>query len=809
MGSSNENSPAMGSGAEKKRIRVTKACEHCKRRKVKCDGTYPCKICVSHNLQCNYDYTTGKPRGKYKKKTNKIEKIIANGIMNQPQGGTNINGVYVEDQTAKLLLQLGSHLNNTTVTSIKDQSEMEYNDTSNPDSKISTPSSDIKRTTSTVNHVVTRTSNTPFTESKSSRSPWFCYSYEKYRFHTRYQNILPFLFGKSSISNLSDFIIKSNNLDIPRVQNYGWNMSGGHYLKLRTLNNHDLQNDTILNFDNILHMSVVKKLLNYYFDNVNKPLSIIHEKMFWQQFNNGFLQQRKTQNIKSTKLFVSILYLILTIAIRFHDGESKSPIDFTPEERDFLTQNTRRLENYLFSYAYTVLTKLTFEWESFELIQSWLLIAFYLRTSHRQIATWNALSKAIAMCKGMSLELGMLPTKHMPGDVMKSWHCFWLCFIMDKLISFQIGRRYQLELPSDTMVNPKIYYSNEMENDRIGWFQEETIQMYELSLFITRYQRSNGQELNIEQSNLFRVDLKQWLSKQLQGNLYNLITNSADFKPWQIQPFLTYLDIRLTFETKSVFCLLNPPENYNKSNTSEFSIDYDSLITTSELALTIFESLNKTESYFVPWWLNLSVLFTVSVTNLVMIHSGIRNPSSKTNLDRCMALWNILESTSTKNPPSMLAQCIWCLKMLNYISCLRLVNTATILNEVIGINLGDNSPNKNNFHQFSKDGEDQADEETVNDSTQVPVPNTTPVQTRLPQLQETTASNPNSQPHLLNLLAAVPDVNMSFPNVRDATPSTGTNSNPALLNGTVNSTPSDFIEDDLFANLQWFDQTFI
>lgn len=801
MSSSNENSPAMSNGADKKRIRVTKACEHCKRRKVKCDGTYPCKICLSHNLQCNYDYTTGKPRGKYKKKTNKIEKFITNG--------TNINGVYVEDQTAKLLLQLSSHLNSSTPTCIKEQDGMEYNNTSNNINKLSTPISDIARITSTVNLIGTNTSDSQNTGPKSSRSPWFCYSDEKYRFHTRYQNILPFLFGKSSISNLSDFIIKSNNLEIPRIQNYGWNMSGGHYLKLRTLNNQDLQTDTILNFDNLLHISVVQKLLHYYFENVNKPFSIIHEKMFWQQFNNGFLQQRKTQNIKSTKLFVSILYLILTIAIRFHDGESQSPIDFTPEERNFLTQNTKGLENYLFSYAYTVVTKLTFEWESFELIQSWLLIAFYLRTSHRQIATWNALSKAIAMCKGMSLELGMLPRKHMPGDVTKSWHCFWLCFIMDKIISFQVGRRHQLELPSDAVVNPRIYYSDQLESDKTDWFQEGTLQMYELSLFIATYQRPNGQELTIEQSNLFRTDLKQWLAKQLQGNLYNLMTNSTDFKPWQIQPFLAYLDIRLTFEAKSVLSLLNPPENPNGGKGIEFSIDYDSLIRTSELALSILETLNKSERYFVPWWLNLSILFTVSVTNLVMIHSGIRNPNSKANLDRCMTLWNTLESTPTKNPPNMLAQCVWCLKMLNYISCLRLVNTATILNEVIGINLGDNSPNKNNFHQFSKEGEDQADEETVNDPTQVPVPNGTPIPSRLPQVQETIIPNPSSQPHLLSLLSTVPDVNMSFPKAHEPVPSAGSNPNPALLNGTVNSTPSDFIDDDLFANLQWFDQTFI
>jgi len=706
------------------------------------------------------------------------------------------NSVYLEDQTAKLLLQLGSKLDSNN-----------SNEQDNDDGIASTTTRNMSASISNTIALDEDDNNEDYDESSrrtENVSPWFCYSYEKYRFHTRYQNILPFVFGNSAISDLPHDVIISNNLEVPRVQNYGWNLSGGHYLKLKSMNAQDLQIE-ILNFDNPIHVSIVKKLLTYYFNSINKPLSIIHEKMFWQQFNNGFLQQRKT-NTKSTKLFLSILYLLLTIALRFHDGETvtTSRIDFTMDEWTYLTSNARKLESRLFSYSYTVVTKLTFEWESFELMQSWLLMAFYLRSSHRQIAAWNALSKAITMCKGMSLELNRLPTKHKPGDVTKSWHCFWLCFIMDKMISFQVGRRYQLDLPVESMVNPQEYYKDGNEE----WFHDETIQMYQLSLLIVQYQKPYSRELTVSECNEFRSNLKQWLATQLKGNLYNLMT--SNFTAWQIQPLMTYLDIALTFECKSVLSLLNPP-NDKLSSPLEFNVDFDSLLSTSELALSILEKLNRGNLYFVPWWLNLSLLFTISITNLVLTHSGIRRQTPKNNLERCMSLWNNLESARPRNPPSMLAQCIWCLKMLNYISCLRLVNTAQILRNTIGVDLKDNTPNKNNFHQFSKAGEEGADEEANETNQQQsprPPPSSSLAQELAPLHQRTVPGivgqvRTNGNPNLLNILA--PMNNMSYPNVSDITPT----ATSGMLNGTVNSTPSDLLEDDLFANLQWFDQTFV
>jgi hypothetical protein len=41
---------------EKKNLRtvVAQACDYCRKRKVKCDGEYPCAVCKSRNLDCTY-----------------------------------------------------------------------------------------------------------------------------------------------------------------------------------------------------------------------------------------------------------------------------------------------------------------------------------------------------------------------------------------------------------------------------------------------------------------------------------------------------------------------------------------------------------------------------------------------------------------------------------------------------------------------------------------------------------------------------------------------------------------------------------
>ena len=712
-------------------------------------------------------------------------------------------------------------------------------------------------------------------------SPWFTFSRDKYRFHRRYQNILPYYLGSSILSELPPEVIKMNNLEIPRVQNYGWNMAGGHYLRLTARITRDMAHGlgTIINFDNPVHLSIINKLLKYYFDTVNKPFSIIHESMFWQQFNNGFLQQGKTNN-KSTKLFSSILYLMAITALRFKDGETRTnwrnPEDtfFTPEERLFLLNHEKILEENLFNYAYFVVSKLTFEWESFELIQSWLLICFYLRTCYRQIACWNALSKAVTMCRGMGLNLNQLPEGVSKNDEIKAWHCYWLVFMMDKLISFQIGRQYQLGLPLPNMMTPSEAYATfggrkgecngnnpgmdvnlssnvsrsssnattattttttgrkarkttpvashevplESESLPYNWFSPETIQMFELSLFVMEYQKEKTEEFTDTESVVFRTKLSTWQSNYLRENP-QLFSTWTD--PYQLQPILTYLDIHLTFEIKSLFALMNPPEKINKVTSLSFNIDIGTLASVANLSVNLFQSIFQKQFFFVPWWLNLSQLFSVSLIYVSMMNAGLKISTVQGYLTQCMQMWDIAVSAKVHNPPSMAAQCLWCIKMLNRSICLRMLHSVAVLKEIVGADYGDNSLNKNKFEQFRKVGEEADDQNLDEDETQdrdQSALNLAVNQPRRPQSMPIIGvGNPQTgsidlserqsrhQTHSLNASSS-----LIMDHMPETTPDAqiGVASVPLPINGTSNSTPSDIFDDDLFNNLQWFDQPF-
>ncbi|KAL7818539.1 fungal-specific transcription factor domain-containing protein [Trichoderma gracile] len=47
---------------ESKRMRVTRACDRCKKRKIRCTGLQPCRLCIEANARCTYDaaYTRGR-----------------------------------------------------------------------------------------------------------------------------------------------------------------------------------------------------------------------------------------------------------------------------------------------------------------------------------------------------------------------------------------------------------------------------------------------------------------------------------------------------------------------------------------------------------------------------------------------------------------------------------------------------------------------------------------------------------------------------------------------------------------------------
>ncbi|CAI4978418.1 ATV_HP_G0123130.mRNA.1.CDS.1 [Saccharomyces cerevisiae] len=789
----------------KGRLRVQKACELCKKRKVKCDGNNPCLNCSKHQKECRYDFKATNRKRRRRQVASAVRDVSktyaetsesfprdllskSNIIINAPSdgvsssasnspnpnshyhhisstlpfmsgrpnhtfhSGSNLNGEnnnnsFPEDHMAKLLLQLSSKLGNTTKESsirttrtnasdvnanptvVNMKNSQEDCDTNHRsaicDSAEALHNNNINsKENKIINSQITNIVNDHF------ESPWQTFSLDKYRFHRRYQNILPYYLGVSILKDLSPQTIEYAKLKRPRVQNYGWNLSGGHYLKykgdFRSQEKNIRHESKFFDFDDPIHLSLINKLLRYYFDEINPVFSIIHEATFWQQYNNKFLRQGK-QNNSSANLFTSMLYLILSTTLRFREGHldgqkgqgtySNTSLNITFEEKSILIKKPSIEEN-LFKYAYLIINTLTFEWESFELIQSWLLITFYFRTCYRQTACWNALSQAVNMCNGMSLYLNKFPEIHSTYDESKAWHCFWCCFIMDKLI---IGS---------------------------------------------------------------------------QTNAYD--DNYRYF--YQVQPFMTYLDIRLTFEVRQLFCLIAPSSTANNKSL-EYVVDTELLISHCQMAIENLAEITRSNLFFVPWWLNLSQLFTVNLICIIYLHAGIAVTQNKAIMQSCQEIWRILECSKPKNRPSMLPECLWCLKMLNHMFCIRLRDSALQLEATLGTDHGDDTPNRNKFEQFKKVGDNDADvevdagerEENADERQENPHNNSK----RVPL-----ATRSHNTTNFDGSIAISPESA-----VANLGTDTGLSSDVLDTVSKIGNSPNVF-DDDLFSNLLWFDQNF-
>ncbi|CCD23188.1 Stb4p NDAI_0B01540 [Naumovozyma dairenensis CBS 421] len=786
----------------RQRLRVQRACAICKKRKVKCDGMKPCSNCIKRSKDCTYTTAYKIPNMKYSPSLSPSSKTHSVSIENSPAAPDASLDIRLHQKKANhvtkilrnterkpeeaLVIDLLLGLGNNAPSSSTSSTAVSINNKNNNNNNNQSTEDDLIRNDK-LSAIVS--------PSKREQQQQNCqpihhfsqlsFSHEKYRFHRRYQNLLPYYFGKSLISELSDKIIKDNNLEIPRIQNYAWNLSGGHYLKfdITTLQcsfSNSLSSSTttatssqFFDFENIIHLSIIRKLLTFYFKEINKPFNIIHESMFWDQYNNVFIQQEKQKNIESTKLFKSMLYLIIITTLRFQEGfleENDNDIPhtkLTKEEKIILEslKSEKALEDSMFNYSYSIISKLTFEWESFELIQSWLLITFYLRTCYRQTSSWHALGQAINLCNGMSLHLNEFPHIHSKYEESKLFHCFWACFIIDKFISFQLGRFYLLPLPIHHMEFPS--ESNRC-NDGTDWFSKETIQLFHLSLIIMELQNRNAEELTFEQCVKIRNDLANWFDVHIATTVDEFLSSSKS--PAQIQPLISYLDVRLSFEIKYLFHLINPPD-LTTPWSHNFPTDIRILINNIELSITLIQYLLDEKLFFVPWWLNLSQLFTASLSCIILIHSGIQSSKVNILLKKAIDIWNSLENSNPKNKPTMISQCLWCLRMLSKLSRLGLMNSHSILENLVGENNGDNSPNKNKFSQFGKvDEKEDESSERVN---------------------ENGYTNDNAQSSIHQLL-------------NDPSLSATLSSSVAVFEN--NST--NLLEDGLFSNLQWFDQDF-
>ncbi|KAF1985238.1 hypothetical protein K402DRAFT_422203 [Aulographum hederae CBS 113979] len=103
----NEDEPGKPSLPMQKRRRVTRACDECRRKKIKCDGKQPCTHCTVYSYECTYDQPSNRRRNAAPQYIEALEARLkrAEAIIN-----ILLPGVNIDDPALETALRQGAHV---------------------------------------------------------------------------------------------------------------------------------------------------------------------------------------------------------------------------------------------------------------------------------------------------------------------------------------------------------------------------------------------------------------------------------------------------------------------------------------------------------------------------------------------------------------------------------------------------------------------------------------------------------------------------------------------------------------------------
>ncbi|KAG7905072.1 hypothetical protein KL906_005435 [Ogataea polymorpha] len=613
----------VGQESESKRLRVRRACTYCRFRRIKCDGEQPCSHCRRRAQLCEYSTEIG---------SNLPKKSHLNHNFG-PRKPT-------QDEYIRYLENRVQNLENSLMNKFPTNAQ-----SSNKTIESNILSLDGKRTGRV----------------------------------TRHDAILANKLGQYLFFKLHPS--ERESLSIPRLQFYGWNMSGGHYLNQMPLAVQPL----ILNPSK--QSDLCAWLLNFFFHKVNPLFCMIHQPVFMDQYHKYVNDLIIAADTKAAKLFNAILYLIFAIAIRFSENHPQRPNRISVELKP-------GMEEDLFHSAYETVSKLSFEWQSLELIQSWVLITFYLRAAHRQTSSYTSLGSAIRMCKGMllNIEINNNANRDQAYEEIKAKRMFWLVYTWDRLYSWQSGRQCEIQDESINREFPPLDGTSCSD----GWLQKPALSMIYLGRYSGRLQQHAFGNKNVDETFLKNIaaelsQVKSWCDSNMSCDEFDRLLLD--------QVYLTYHDIYLSLYNKQLLGLIDCHSCVEWCYSDAFLLKDQ-----SQQTLDIFENMRSRAELEVPWWMNLSLMFNISLISVILIYSGIETEEFADTFRRAISLLN-----AVKGKASMSTECVWAIKTLNHMCFLRMQKTANSLAQ-IGIDHGPSTVNQHRFLEFDHVGRGPSDQ---------------------------------------------------------------------------------------------------
>lgn len=682
------------SKAAKSRIRVAKACDRCKRKKTKCDGVNPCHACVKHKLTCIYTPSvfaktgsTGGTDGEDVDVTISATTLTAavnaannaKTIAEQKKAILEIKKPVImaklrdritvlENDLARLanLMRAGGENAKRSSDDMISDSDKNGRNTSieedeNAKLLLGKPTQGIKEELSLLKRKRcedNQTISNPYNDDVLTYMEAFPDGAQgirtKMRYTRRFARTLPFRFGHVLMKDLSEESKKQ--VKIPRIQYYGWNMSGGHYLSPRK----------IKPYPDLLPASVAQSLIEYFFDKINPLHAVLHRPMFMKQFE--VFQKDPTK--KECRLFSAILHVVCAIAMRFTEVSENRTFEFGLEEQ-------------LFDDGHSTLQAFAFEWESVEIIQGFLLMTMYLRTCHRQPSAWACLGTALRMCAGMGL-MHKAPIELCVSeyDVLKRRRVFWACFVMDRTLCMECGRHFSIREDEMSVPIPYKYVED-------GWQTPISHALITLCIALGDLVYDKDLNLNSEELDSIKTRLLNWNDTvKVQGFANDLdLDQFRDLSPGLVGQFrLTYYNSLFFIHMRAVYGLIG--------------IQWDSTFVDRQLYVecvigvtTVASSLQRLGALKSPWWLTLSTIYHAGCVALLLIYNQTAVELMSTELRKIIS---IIQDIADDGRFIMARECLWSLKTLNHMMHMKLSQTMVKLRD-IGMDHGPATINKGNF----------------------------------------------------------------------------------------------------------------
>ncbi|KAK9768497.1 hypothetical protein K7432_000836 [Basidiobolus ranarum] len=406
-----------------KRQRVSRACDNCRRKKIRCDGEQPiCSNCQSFGTQCTYNDTKkkrGPPKGyieAIESRLHRMEHILGGLVQSDPRAA----------ETVMFEMRRLEEEANIAIQAHPKVKPLEFREYRVPNAQIpDTPPSSNSPITTTFEVETQGATKSPRDLLVSN-----VISSSELNHSAQTPSNIPIDADVEALSKNTDQLILD---DDGRVRHCG-ESSGFYLLQGSQKHQHDLfrirprarayTNDNGLNLDPTVLPSpnLFGYLIDIYFTKINPIFPLLHKAEFLERIN---------QNEQETPYFLLNAVFALSAAL-------------IPSETIMSREN---LDSEIFFKKTRTLLDQAYEISSIENVQALVLMSIYFHLSRGGMKSWMYSGMAIRMAEDLGLhrnpDIWNIKLTRAEKETRK--RVWWVCYLIDRFSSVCVGRPVSID----------------------------------------------------------------------------------------------------------------------------------------------------------------------------------------------------------------------------------------------------------------------------------------------------------------------------------------------------------------------------